>query len=228
MIPLGVLASSYVVPAGGTVIDDFAWEWRFEADSITGVSNGGLIATWPDTSGNSRDASNGYGPGQPRFDADAFGSVPGVSYAETNRSLSTAEITALAQPSTVWHVSTGNPHGPIYNGVNSSYRHFFYLYGGTYRAYAGADGEVDTGLSTVNGVVATRYNGSSSDVWVNGGTPYTGKVGTHGLTGLKIGSTGAATIGAILVINASQSTADLNTVGNYLADKFGFTWTDIT
>ena len=231
MIPLGVLASGYVAPAGGDALSGFSWVWRFEADSITGVSDGAQIATWPDTSGNGRDATQATTANRPTFDADAFGTAPGVRINDTTDRLATAALgAALTQPTTIWTVYNGT--GTPIDGIVSTARHTVDKYGWESALWAGS-GYQFLATATMNGVFCFRFNTSASKVYIDGGTSINGSVGTHTLSGLSLGNSyasgsGTGVLGAVLVINESQSVADMNAVGAYLATKFGYTWTEIT
>ena len=232
MIPLGVLASARVAAAsGGDPLAAFSWVWRFEADSIAGVSDGAAIATWPDTSGNARDATQATAANRPTFDADAFGTVPGVRINDTtDRLATTALATALTQPTTIWAVYNGT--GTPMDGIVSTARHTVDKYGAKSALWAGS-GYQFLATATMDAVLCFRFNTSASKVYINGGTSINGTVGTHTLTGLTLGNShaggnGAGVLGAVLVINESQSVADMNAVGAYLATKFGYTWTEIT
>lgn len=227
------------VPSGATSdLTEFSWVWRFEADSITGVSDGGTIATWADTSGNSRNAAQSNAGLRPLFDVDAFngGTVPGVYFTGPDKSLQTAAITALTQPTTIWVVSSGLPAANriLVDGITSTNRHLLYRSTtGASRMFAGSDVTLTNVAYATAGIVAAKFDGASSQIWLNGSATDALSVGNQTLTGLSIGNAYAAgftaqqTYGAVLVTNAAQSAADMNTVGNYLADKFGYTWTDI-
>lgn len=238
MIPLGILASAVVGSADP--LAPFPWQWRFESDSITGVSDGGTVATWPDTSGNGRDATQVTESWKPTFDVDAFGAQPGVLYgSNTDQRLVTAAITGLAQPTTIFVVATARPGSEaanLFDGIATDARHTAWASDASY-GYAGATGNLNASPTwlAAAGIFVFRYNGASSRVWRNDGvaSPVV-DFGGDTLTGLTIGnrfssndSAGRA-IGAILAVNASLSTADMNTVGAYLADKYGYSWTDIT
>lgn len=90
---------------------------------------------------------------------------------------------------------------------------------------------IDGGLHTINWDI----NGASSEEWVDGTSHITDNAGTsaHG-TDLFLGpGTSAATgkdfkVAEFLVVNGLLSTADKNKVGNFWANKYGLSWTNIT
>lgn len=61
---------------------------RWEADSIVGLNDDDPIATWPDTSGSSRDATQGTAANKPLFKTNIFGTKPGVRFDGSNDKLS--------------------------------------------------------------------------------------------------------------------------------------------
>lgn len=79
------------------------------------------------------------------------------------------------------------------------------------------------------------FNGDNSAFWHNGVSQATGAAGTNTLAGITIGcnSSGSAffwagDVAEIILYAANLSTADKNTVGNYLADRYSLSYTDIT
>jgi len=77
------------------------------------------------------------------------------------------------------------------------------------------------------------FNGASSQFWHNGISEGSGNAGAFGEDKLSIGSnyTGGQNwlgdIAEVLVFSAGLSTADKNEVGNYLATRYGLSWTTI-
>lgn len=113
--------------------------------------------------------------------------------------------------------------------------------------FKGATGSPDTweifAGSTLVGSVAVDanahilcaiFNGASSELIVDGASHATGNAGTKGIDGLSVGRYPGGSgywsdyIGKRLIYEGDLSTADKNQVGNFLADFYGLTWTDIT
>jgi hypothetical protein len=93
-----------------------------------------------------------------------------------------------------------------------------------------------TGLSSLQttGIIQTTYNGASSRIRTGGGAGAGGNPGTHTLTGLTVGNrfeaplNGADLIAELILYDSALSLADLNAVGDYLADKYALTWSTAT
>lgn len=240
-LSLGVLASAYVAPAGGgDPLADFSWVWRFEADSITGVSDGATVATWPDTSGYSRNATQSTPANRPTFDADAFGTTPGVMFTNgSDQRLVTSGLTAMSQPSTMYVVGSGAGAGDrvAVDGL-TGYRHMLGSDSATpttAEVYAGGSSGYATGMAmTSPGIWVIRFNTTSSSIWASGGAATALSLGTGQLTGLTLGNRYTSTkgyggrLGAVLLANSSHTLPTINAVGTYLANKFGLTWTEAT
>ena len=108
MIPLGVLASGYVAPAGGGTFsaDDYTgcalW---LQADALTGYSDGDYVATWPDSSAAGNDATGGGGgfvAGMDRgrsYWSSAVNGLPAIYFAGYGGQLEMARYTTPATAS---------------------------------------------------------------------------------------------------------------------------------
>ena len=76
-------------------------------------------------------------------------------------------------------------------------------------------------------------NGASSGLWANGVSKASGNAGTKVMDGLTVGTASGGTlpwkgyVGQRLIYTSNLSDADKNQVGQYLADYYGLTWTDI-
>lgn len=80
----------------------------------------------------------------------------------------------------------------------------------------------------------SRMDGANSRVWHNGISAIAGNAGAAAPDGLTIGSRQDdvnpwdGDVAEIILYDADLSDADKNTVGQYLADRFGLSYTDIT
>ena len=77
------------------------------------------------------------------------------------------------------------------------------------------------------------YNGASCQFWHNGVSEVSGNAGANGIDGVTIGADIAGSdcwdgdIVEIIHYDADLSDADKNQVGNYLATRYGLTYTSI-
>lgn len=79
------------------------------------------------------------------------------------------------------------------------------------------------------------FNTPTATIYVNGGAANTDTdLGTANGGGITIGAAAngstplTSDIAEVIVCNAALSVADLNSLGEYLADKWGLTWTTVT
>ena len=104
----------------------------------------------------------------------------------------------------------------------------------TLKLYSGALGPESSVTGLTWFMSSFILDGASTSIWADGGTPATGNAGTEDWGGVVISarSTDAqhfeADIAEILVCSLPMAVIDHNLLGNYLADKWGLTWTDIT
>ena len=102
-----------------------------------------------------------------------------------------------------------------------------------WNVYAG--GHLSNGNSDANWNLWTALiNGASSELWFSGISAVTGNAGAMNPDGLSLGAAynGATQwvgdISEVLIYDPNLSTADMNQVGQYLATKYGLSWTAIT
>ncbi len=103
-------------PGGPTLTITSGLIARWEADAITGLSDGDPVATWPDTSGAGRNATQSSGTLKPLFKTNIFGTAPAVRFDGSNDVMT---FTPTSIPSwtmfIAWRVITGK----IYSGAVS-------------------------------------------------------------------------------------------------------------
>lgn len=220
--------------AGGNVLDNYTWEFRFEADSITGLSDNDPVATWPDLSGNGRDATQATPSDRPTYKTGIINGLPAVRYpGGTDVRLATAAVSAISQPTTTFYIGFGEAGARThFDGIVSSARHTMY---GPATTYMYAGGVISAGLSSqAFALWCIIWDGASSKVWRGGGSGITGDLGTHTLTGLTIGNRFANSescggdVAAVLFAAGSLAVTDINTIANSLADKYNLTWSTAT
>lgn len=102
----------------------------------------------------------------------------------------------------------------------------FAMYAGTTVDDGDANGDVN--------IFTVLFSDASSQMWINGVSKVTGNAGLQSLGGLTIGAlvNGAAgwvgDIAAILIYPGNLSNADKNQIGQWAADTYGLSYSDIT
>lgn len=198
------------------------------------VLNGVDISQWTDLSGNGNHLLQATSSAQPFYntvtDEVEFDGV-------LNRMATAAFSSPLSQPNTVFavynFVDTASEH-TVYDGIVSGSRHLLQTNPSSLQMFGGTANDTLAGADTSDHIIASVYNGASSQGYIDGGTDLvTTDIGSHTLTGLTVGSLyqnsqrGKFNARSFIVYDRALTTAEINRVGNYLADRFGITWTDI-
>lgn len=206
----------------------------WEADSYSG-SDGDLVATWPELLG-AHDAT-AAGSERPTFKTGIFGSQPAMRYSGAQRMVA-GSWSSRSQPNTIIYCGkqTTGTEGRFCDFTGTGDRHLFQSYSGNnnIEILAGAVLSGGTYTTTLQIVVAV-FNGSSSKIYQAGGAAKnTGNAGTEAAGSFVIGgSTGASgwysgDMAAIYFFDDALALTDLNDMGDYLASKYGPTWTTAT
>jgi len=229
-------------PTSGGGVSPHVW---YDADQITGLSDGDAVATWPDIGPNGDDVTQGTPAARPLYKTSILNGKPVVRFDGSDDYLQGALTNAGAttQPATIFAVAQldatvldDGATRPIIDGDDSGHRTLLYksgipspdswgIYAGT--ALYGSAGDSDTNIW------CALFNGASSQFWLNGISEASGDAGSRALDGITIGALydGArpwkGDIAEIIVYDAGLSNADKNEVGSYLATKYGLSWTDI-
>lgn len=214
-----LLASSYELPA---------MQFHFDAQAITGKSNGDKVTTWVDSSGNGRNATTG-GVG-PEYRTNVLNGLPAL-YFDKTVNLVTASV-SLAQPTHVFIVAKMEDTGAnarLFDGLAGSSRLTGLRQWGGDRKWKAAK---DTGSSiSLEGelnevrtkwrVLSVKSNTSSSFVGVNG-LQATGTLGSGTWNAMTIGSSYTGTdfyqgyVAEILVTTEVLSAIQVEQVEDYL------------
>jgi len=235
---MGVLARAprYVTAAPLFVPTDIAGLelWFDASDSATITHSSNLVSQWNDKSGNARHVSNGAN--QPTTNTVTIGGLNAIAFDASDvltRGSVTLDTTALTF------------FGVVDSG--GSHRSFFTSKGGggigftTNGDGSGGLGLIFPGVATEDTATANnnalvflcRRTGGTATVYVNGGTSVMTSTATPGagFNDIYVGkdASGAANenLGEILWYSSALSTADLNSAGQYLATKWGLSWTSI-
>jgi hypothetical protein len=216
------------------VLDMIQWRWKFLSTSIVGLNDGDLVATWPDSSGFGRDATQATEANRPTFKTGIFNGKPAVRWGQnSSQRLVTGLIAAQSQPSVTFAIGGGTGQTFFDAAPSASGRQTFYnpsaglMYAGT---------EVNTGLAMTTAIWCFKWNGASSRVWRGGGSGSGSiNVGTEAPNGLTLGNQVSnpnegigGDIGAFMVSNGDLDIGTINQVGNYLASWSGLSWTTAT
>lgn len=172
----------------GLAIPTSGLHMRLRADEITGLSNGDPVATWPDISGNGRDATQATSGKRPTWQSAGVNGRPAVRFTlASSQYMATASWTELAQPNTVVVVASISASSYICDGIADGYRHAIFAISGM-SIFAGSSVSGSVSMPAAASVWTGVYNGASSLLRRNGTTVASGNAGTNGLTGLTIGS----------------------------------------
>lgn len=214
--------------------DLFGW-W----DAGVGVTlNGGNVSDWADQSDEGNDLTQGTAGDQPEFVStdSQFGNKPVILF-EDDESMSTAFATATTQPFTqfcVFDINSLNPsshrtfEGASVLGLIDSTSDFFNHFAGTALSYT-----INPPITAI--IDSNIFNGASSEVWQNGVSQVSGNSGSGVIStaGITIGNRASGArnlrggIAEMIFINKALTASEHNLVGNYLADKYGLSWTTV-
>lgn len=196
---------------------------RWRADSITGLSNGSSVTSWPSRVGNVTLTPETSGL-TPIYVANAVDGRPGVKFAESDQRLSATTATT-AQPVTVVAVVADFPQGDrqvLAHGVE-----IFKVSTDLWVGYAGTRNTATNPPATGAQTVTFIANGTTSQTYVNGTMKKEGDAGTLGLSnkivvGMNTAGTSRGYNGTILEIQehagilSAEDRAKINTeIQNY-------------
>lgn len=237
----GVGAAPFVPTDIGSIA---LWLDADDAATFT-FSSGTLVSDWNDKSGNSRHMTQGVVGRQPTR-TGTIGAKSAVNFDGSDDRMVTADPGSnFALPNTIFLVVKGDTFVTSNRNILGSA-----VSSGTGTVYvpssAGSSSLALFAGSAISGgtvVTATEYilqvttDGASSTGRVNGGTDVlTGTPGTTGWRGYGLacynGTSGIdlwdGLIGEVIVYHAALSLSDVNLAGNYLAAKWGVTWSTAT
>lgn len=226
-----------VAPFSPTDIADLEL-WLDASDTGTISSAGGLVSQWNDKSGNGYNATQATGSMQPTTNLATINGLNAIRWIDGGGDSMHATFASLSQPNIIFvvikqNVITGSKY--VFDGGGSSTRHALFLDGsGNLDLFAGSSLNGPAASTSAAAIYTALYNGGSSTFRINGGTSLaSGNTGSHSLNGFTIGARYnnveflSADIGEILIYNRNISDSEKNQVGNYLATKWGITWTNI-
>lgn len=208
-------------------------QW-FKADAITGLSDGAAVASWPDSSGSGRHATQATSANQPIYKTSIVNGKPVVRFADSSDMLDVATAgtyTGTTMFAVVRSMATGD-HSIRRHATNG---------GIEWRVTSGKIGLDKRGQANiVNGAIALSTTNFNVVALVNNETANEHRHYVNGTAdnflvgGENVGSDGAFTIGPpgatgnhdiaeLIIYNTALSTGDRNLVTAYLGAKYGIT-----
>ena len=225
---------------GGFVPSDvaglLAWFQADNAGSIT--SSGGAVSQWNDLSGNGNHLTQAAGANQPTTGTRTVNGRNVIDFDGTGDYLDVT-MTSDATPYTFIFVGlfdTTAVQQNVIDAVGSSNRAVVLCSNaGVYGLYAATLTASAVAPSTTNaGIVASIFNGASSAMYVDGGTSIiSGNPFEGNFVGLTLGARHDGNlnfngvIGEVLIYDSALPSTDLNSIGDYLATRWGMTWTAV-
>lgn len=215
--------------------------WLDASDTSTIVSSGGAVSQINDKSGNSNNAVQATAGNQPSTGGATVNGLNSITFADASRRMTfpSGMLTITSGPWTILLVykdSTGNAIRRLLVGeLTGTFNHGLYTNTSTAgfnaRQSANAAGSgftLDTNVHCFGG----RRSGTTLNAYRDGGanTATSSSAADTTIDTLYLGGGGVSMVGQFceaLVFNQSISSTDFNNVGNYLATKWGFTWTNI-
>lgn len=210
-----------------------AW---FDASQITGVADGASLATWPDSSGNGNDATQGTAADQPTYYKSTAGKtingLPAVWWTSATDSLATAAFEIPLSVGTVFVVGEVPDNGQVpslVDGISSTNR---WVVGTTansaYCIYAGGN---IIGAVPNNGAIhqfTGLFAGAATSYFrMDGIEQASGSAGTDTLTGITLGNGPGAELDLypdflceIIHYDSILSSTDISKVESYLKSKW--------
>jgi len=203
-------------------------------ESLSALSNNDPVGTWPDSSGNSHDVTQGSASLKPLYKTNQLNGVAGVAFDGSDDFLSNANAPQASTVYTMFMVlkfDSGAGTGvPFRIGENAGYGMYkgsgsrtvlHRLVADCVDAAATANAEYWSAVDTSAPLLSFFVNGGSQSVTNSTSTPlapdsatYVGKFGGAGLHF-------AGTLFEILCYNTNLGTTDRQTVEAYLAAKYG-------
>lgn len=216
------------------------WLDASDTSSITHTSNS--VSQWNDKSGNARHATQGTAVNQPVTNTRTVNSLNVIDYPPSpfrQLDLGTGINSVWLGANTVFLVTntdntsldrgyfecSGTPQGQGIVVSNNTVRKARFRHGNSSLA------DVSGTLNTNPMILARTYNGASSVTgYIDGGTGVSQTAAavtatSNTLMGSSFGTDGL--YAEVIVYNSALSTTDMNRVGQYLATKWGITWTNI-
>lgn len=214
--------------------------WYDASDTATITSSLGSVSQWNDKSGNARHATQGIGSNQPVTGTRSINGLNVLDFEATNDN--------LLLPSALYGLSNGPWTYLIVYQADTAASAQRMLVGGspiTYGIFANTGANNGINVRQTNTVPATSYtfdtslrcwagrrNGATLEALINGNLS-SGSISTASDATISVFTIGSSSVsmdgmlGEIVMYSRNLTNAEYNQVGQYLAAKWGFTWTAI-
>lgn len=162
--------------------------------------------------------------GRPVWDFDGgdyYQKAFGVTYNQPNAILAVAKFTNLSS------------NRILCDGDDVSHRHVVYNASTNIVLFADV-ALMKSGLDTNTNILIGIFNGASSKIYLNGGTPTTGNPGTQTMDGITFGAlydlshNMLGQVAELVIIHGTPTLTQLNAIGAFWADYYGISFTSIT
>lgn len=250
-----ITSKPFIPPFGKPFLNPFGDQDPFSPTDLTtltawfrgdlGVTlNGSDVSDWADQSGLFSDFAQSTASQQPLFNSSNsnFNNRPTLDFDRTTfENMQTGTVTAISHPFTIFIVvkwaSFGGVPDFIHDGTQAANRVQFLTTGGNQkRIAAGTTGITGTAFDTNTHVYLLEFNSTTSAIYVDGGaTDASGDIGdtdalvSFTIAGDRLGNqnNGSISIAELVVTSDLPSVSDRNLTGNYMANRYGTTWTNI-
>ena len=226
MIPLGVLASGYVAPAGGwspSDLDGLAL-WLDADDDSTITESSGAVSEWGNK-GSGPDVTQSIAAYKPTTGAASINSLNAITFDGTNDCLSAASsFTSAAQPylmAVVINVASTEKNANIIDFASP--RSLIGWGKSGLRMYAGSISDGGTMAAGLRLYVAV-FNGTSSSLRIDGSQNRTASPGSSSFGGsltVMCGKDGGYWGGDVGEIIVAADTSQTSSLEDYLMTKWG-------
>lgn len=214
-----------------------------KADAITGVSEGGSVSTWPDSSGNGYDVAQSTGGYQPVFRNSGMNERPAVDFDGSDDSMNNSSVLSNIGNATGTVITVFEPQGDTQYGLTrigantNGYGRYAGSGGGytdDFRASGYRLSDYPAVMPTVGRHMLTVRSGSSDyvaylDRISQGGSnsPQWGLRSTFEIGIDTFGNPLDGYISELLLFNSSLSDANRHDVENYLGNKYSISTSTI-
>jgi len=211
--------------------------WLDAADTDTITETAGAVSQWDDKSGNGNDATQSTGANQPITGTDTIGGLNALTGAYSKFMDLTTGITSFDYTYFIVNEVTNTTGIKTLLAGAAGSPSIRYSSAETVDIVRTAEAVILSGTPPVSGtsvLVGITSNGDNR-VYNSGGTVLDSNTAnpayTQPLTRIGANEGGASSfigkLGQIIVFDRVLNDSELNVMGNYLADKWGITWTDI-
>lgn len=227
----GYVVSGRGIAAGpGSTLVTADLQHQYDAQALSGFSNGDTVSTWPDEQG-SVDLS---ATGAPFYDADGINSNPAVSYDGTddyhdgNFGSTYSQATHIFMVAK-WDTNTSGSDIYGFDGNDSTDRQALWESDTPWDIWSGNTLVGSSSADTNPHIFGCLFNGSSSELRIDGSSDVTGDAGTSSIAGFTLaakfndGNYSDMRIGEVLLYNAEKTSSEISDIESYLSDKWGIT-----